>query len=200
MIQDSHKHNPDNRSGKVGGCRPALTIPQESSLVSAGCLQTGLVRWGIYLCFFMSGATALVFEVLWSRQFVTVFGSSPYAISVVLCAYMAGLGLGGLLGGWLADRIAHRVAAYGVIQGCVAASRHGDSPNTWLAEGFYSVIDGFVAREIGFRSSGTFFCRHTGPVRFVVRDTSGALSAYGSDAAIVSVRDYSIRPVYWFHI
>ena len=57
-----------------------------------------LMRWGIYACFFLSGATAIVFEVLWSRQFVTVFGNSSYAISIVLCAYMAGLGLGGLLG------------------------------------------------------------------------------------------------------
>ncbi|MHC4591285.1 MAG: hypothetical protein ACYS8L_01165, partial [Planctomycetota bacterium] len=39
---------------------------------------------------FFSGATALIFEVLWSRQFVTVFGNSSYAISIVLCAFMAG--------------------------------------------------------------------------------------------------------------
>lgn len=43
------------------------------------------VRWGVYGCFFLSGATSLVFEVLWSRQFVTVFGNSSYAISIVLC-------------------------------------------------------------------------------------------------------------------
>jgi len=78
------------------------------------------MRWGIYLCFFLSGATALVFEVLWSRQFVTVFGNSSYAISIVLCAYMAGLGLGGLLGGRLADRIAQRAAVYGLVQAAIA--------------------------------------------------------------------------------
>ena len=85
-----------------------------------GRLQTVLMRWGVYACFFLSGATALLFEVLWSRQFVTVFGNSSYAISIVLCAYMAGLGLGGLLGGRLADRIAQRAAAYGVVQAAVA--------------------------------------------------------------------------------
>ena len=86
-----------------------------------GRLQTSLMRWGVYACFFLSGTTALFFEVLWSRQFVTVFGNSSYAISIVLCAYMAGLGLGGLLGGRLADRIAQRTAAYGVVQAAVAA-------------------------------------------------------------------------------
>ncbi len=50
--------------------------------------------------------------MLWSRQFVTVFGNSSYAISIVLCAYMAGLGLGGLFGGWLADRVTQRAILY----------------------------------------------------------------------------------------
>jgi spermidine synthase len=76
-------------------------------------LHTVFVRWGIYACFFLSGATALLFEMLWSRQFVTVFGNSSYAISIVLCAYMAGLGLGGLFGGWLADRVTQRAIVYG---------------------------------------------------------------------------------------
>ena len=59
-----------------------------------------LLRWPIqcltiYICFFLSGVTSMVFEILWSRRFVTVFGNSSYAVSIVLCAFMAGLGLGG---------------------------------------------------------------------------------------------------------
>ncbi|MHC4593155.1 MAG: hypothetical protein ACYS8L_10755, partial [Planctomycetota bacterium] len=64
---------------------------------------------------FFSGATALIFEVLWSRQFVTVFGNSSYAISIVLCAFMAGLGIGAWLGGRLADRCRARLLIYGLI-------------------------------------------------------------------------------------
>ena len=93
----------------------------KSTTTSALCLPIALMRWGIYACFFLSGATAIVFEVLWSRQFVTVFGNSSYAISIVLCAYMAGLGLGGLVGGWFADRITQRAAVYGIVQMAVAA-------------------------------------------------------------------------------
>src|SRR5208283_2285100 len=77
------------------------------------------LRWSVYACFFTSGATALILEVLWSRQFVTVFGNSSYAISIVLCAYMAGLGLGGLIGGRLADRMTRWMAAYGTAQAAV---------------------------------------------------------------------------------
>jgi spermidine synthase len=79
------------------------------------------LNWGIYACFFLSGATSLVFEVLWSREFVTVFGNSSYAISIILCAYMAGLGLGGLAGGRLADRMKHRTMFFGVFQAVIAA-------------------------------------------------------------------------------
>jgi spermidine synthase len=77
-------------------------------------------RLGVYACFFFSGATSLVFEVLWSCQFVTVFGNSSYAVSVVLCAYMTGLGLGGLIGGKIADRITRRMTAFGAVQVAVA--------------------------------------------------------------------------------
>lgn len=82
--------------------------------------QIALFRWGIYACFFLSGATSLLFEVLWSRQFVTVFGNSCYAICIVLCAYMAGIGLGGLLGGRLADSVTRRTLAFAFIQAVVA--------------------------------------------------------------------------------
>ena len=67
------------------------------SATTAPGMPVTLMRWGVYTCFFFSGATAVIFEVLWSRQFVTIFGNSAYAISIVLCAYMAGLGLGVLL-------------------------------------------------------------------------------------------------------
>ena len=77
-------------------------------------------RLGVYACFFLTGATSLVFEVLWSCQFVTVFGNSSYAVSVVLCAYMTGLGVGGLIGGKVADRITRRMAVFGVVQVGVA--------------------------------------------------------------------------------
>jgi spermidine synthase len=75
----------------------------------------------IYACFFLSGATAMVFEILWCRRFVTIFGNSSYAVSIVLCAFMAGLGLGGLIGGKLADRLARRMLAFGLIEFAIAA-------------------------------------------------------------------------------
>ncbi len=46
---------------------------------------------------FLSGMCALVYEILWMRAFTPVFGLSIYSTTAVLCAFMAGLGLGSIL-------------------------------------------------------------------------------------------------------
>ena len=44
--------------------------------------------------FFLSGASALIYEVVWSRLLGFIFGGTAFAIATVLAAYMAGLALG----------------------------------------------------------------------------------------------------------
>lgn len=68
------------------------------------------------LCFFLSGAASLVLEVVWSRLLRLVFGTTTLAISTILVAYMTGLGIGGLVGGRIARRVANGVRAYGWIE------------------------------------------------------------------------------------
>ncbi|MEW6072828.1 MAG: fused MFS/spermidine synthase [Planctomycetota bacterium] len=75
-----------------------------------------LVRLAVSVVFFVSGAAALVYEILWSRQFVTIFGNSAYAISIVLCAFMAGLGAGSLFFGRRADRTADPLRMYALLE------------------------------------------------------------------------------------
>lgn len=58
----------------------------------------------VFLCFFFSGASGLLFEVLWTRELGLVFGSTTLAISTVLAVYMGGLALGSVIGGRLCDR------------------------------------------------------------------------------------------------
>lgn len=66
--------------------------------------------------FFLSGATSLVFEVVFSRQLKLVFGSTAYATSTVLAAFMGGLALGSMLLGRFADRVRRPLLLYGVIE------------------------------------------------------------------------------------
>ena len=54
--------------------------------------------------FFCSGATALVYEVVWSKYLTLMFGSTVQAQTVVLAVFMGGLALGNRLFGARADR------------------------------------------------------------------------------------------------
>ncbi|MFP4081773.1 MAG: fused MFS/spermidine synthase, partial [Candidatus Aminicenantes bacterium] len=84
--------------------------------------STLIIRSVIYVLFFFSGAAALVYEILWTRQFVLVFGNSSYAISTVLAAFMAGLGIGSWWFGRYTDRHRHRLLLYSLLEGGIALS------------------------------------------------------------------------------
>ncbi|MFH1277415.1 MAG: fused MFS/spermidine synthase [Candidatus Eisenbacteria bacterium] len=58
----------------------------------------------VFLCFFLSGMAGLAYEVLWIRQLSLVFGTTSFAVSTVLAAFMGGLALGSWLFGRIADR------------------------------------------------------------------------------------------------
>jgi spermidine synthase len=66
--------------------------------------------------FFASGATALVYQTLWARQLHLVFGTSSFAISAVLTAFMAGLAIGGAIMAKRADRAARPLLIYGLLE------------------------------------------------------------------------------------
>ena len=71
---------------------------------------------GVVACFFLSGATGLVYEVLWIRMLGLVFGHTVFAVTTVLTAFMAGLGLGSWVFGRLADRQSRPLRLYGVLE------------------------------------------------------------------------------------
>ncbi len=72
--------------------------------------------WLIGACFVLSGATGLIYEVLWMRMLGLVFGATTLAVSTVLAAFMGGLALGSAIGGRLAARIKRPIRAYGVLE------------------------------------------------------------------------------------
>ena len=49
----------------------------------------------IYLLFFLSGAAALAYQVVWVRSLTLVFGGSHLAVTAVLAIFMGGLAIGG---------------------------------------------------------------------------------------------------------
>jgi spermidine synthase len=70
----------------------------------------------VAVCFLLSGATGLIYEVLWARMLGLVFGVTTLAIGLVLAAFMGGLALGSAIAGRLAARIARALRAYALIE------------------------------------------------------------------------------------
>src|SRR5438874_884654 len=68
------------------------------------------------LLFFLSGATGLVYELLWVRVLYQTFGSTIQSVTTVVAAYMGGLGLGAWLLGRRADRHERPAALYGRLE------------------------------------------------------------------------------------
>jgi spermidine synthase len=74
----------------------------------------------IGLCFVLSGATGLIYEVLWARMLGLVFGATTLAVSTVLAAFMGGLALGSALAGRFAQRIRKPLSVYGSMEILIA--------------------------------------------------------------------------------
>ena len=70
----------------------------------------------------LSGFSALVFEGLWFREASLGLGSSIWASSLVLAAFMAGLGLGNLLASRLGDRSIRPIRIVAYLEACIAVS------------------------------------------------------------------------------
>ncbi len=69
-------------------------------------------RGMVVACFVTSGATGLVYEILWGRSLSLLIGGSALAHTIVLSTFMGGLALGNALFGRRADRSASPLALY----------------------------------------------------------------------------------------
>jgi spermidine synthase len=70
----------------------------------------------VLLCFLLSGATALVYQTAWTREFAFVFGTSDLAVATVLAAYMGGLAIGAAAAARFASRVRRAVLVYGFLE------------------------------------------------------------------------------------
>ena len=58
------------------------------------------------LLFFFSGFAALIYQIIWQRALFRILGVNIEAVTIVVTAFMIGLGLGSLAGGALSWRMA----------------------------------------------------------------------------------------------
>jgi spermidine synthase len=119
-------------STRVASKSSAIPVQQAAS--------PALLIPALLLC--ISGAAALVYQVLWIKQLSLVVGVEVYAITTGISAFFAGLALGGWLFGRWADRLQQPVLLYAGLEVLVAVLGVGAtfamslaaSPFAWLQD------------------------------------------------------------------
>lgn len=79
----------------------------------------------VYTVFFISGASALIFETLWFHQAGLALGNSIWASSLVLSGFMGGLALGNALAARYGDRLGNPVRVYAIVELAIALTGIG---------------------------------------------------------------------------
>lgn len=100
----------------------------------------GRVVFAGYAFAFVSGAAALVYEVLWVRRFVSLFGATAPAASATLSALFLGLAAGSLFVGRRSARWRRPLRAYGILEVCIASGAMLVIPALGLYERVYPSI------------------------------------------------------------
>jgi spermidine synthase len=54
--------------------------------------------------FFASGFPALIYQLVWQRALFRIFGVNIESVTIIVTAFMLGLGIGSLFGGWLSKQ------------------------------------------------------------------------------------------------
>src|SRR5215204_3654728 len=70
--------------------------------------QLNLASVGFLIVFFSSGVAALLYQIIWQRLLTFFGGADVYSVTIIVSAFMGGLGFGNLAGGHLADRLSAR--------------------------------------------------------------------------------------------
>lgn len=70
----------------------------------------------LYLLFFFSGCSGLLYELVWLRMLGRTLGNTVYATSVILAVFMAGLALGSFVFGRWADKVRRLALLYGCLE------------------------------------------------------------------------------------
>ena len=91
--------------------------------------------------FFLSGFAALLYQVTWQRMLVIFSGADVYSATMVIAAFMGGLGCGSLAGGYVADRLSRfaGLLAFAIAEAAIAFFGLNSKPL------FYDVLYGDYA-------------------------------------------------------
>src|SRR5918992_2175484 len=108
--------------------------------------------------FFVSGACALVYQVLWLRLLGLVFGVTIHAATTVLASFMGGLAIGSLVAGRLAPRVRNPLRWFGAAEALIGLAALATQPAlravTDLYVGLYPSLAGAPGAVTALRFAG----------------------------------------------
>ncbi len=79
----------------------------------------------VFVLYGLSGFTALLYEVAWTRALTLVMGSTTYAFTLILLAFIGGLALGAAVSARYADRMADPARLFVTVQMLIAGASVG---------------------------------------------------------------------------
>ena len=161
----------------------------------------------LLVLFFLSGATGLVYETVWSRELHLVFGTSQFAIATVLAAFMTGLTVGGWLAARMVGRVTHPLRVYawlevgvgafalafpairGLIEPVYLAFWRATDPGPIAFGSFQFVLVGaaLLVPTACMGATLPILTRHVAPRAEVAGDAVGTLYAVNTFGAVVGV-------------
>ncbi len=161
-------------------------------------------RFSLLLATFLSGAAALIFEVVWVRLLTQVLGHTTAAVTAVLAAFFLGLGLGSFLASRIVERTRHPLRIYAGLEVLIAVLGVSMPALVGLTEGVFlsgegGVSEGSLFPVIRFLLAvsvlllPTLMMGATVPLlthvltrnRFELGDTSGLLYAVNTVGAVI---------------
>jgi MFS family permease len=103
------------------------------------------------LLFFGSGFAALIYQVAWQRLLFLAFGVDTTSVTIIVSAFMLGLGIGALAGGWWVDRADVNRALHGFVFAEIGVGLFGlISP--WLLTAIGALGAGLPPAAVGVAS------------------------------------------------
>ena len=93
---------------------------------------------------FGSGMCALIYQMVWLREFRFVFGASTLASAAVLSVFLGGLGAGGFWFGRRVDRHPRPLALYAYLELLIAGAAALTPVLVWMVREFYVALGGVL--------------------------------------------------------
>lgn len=75
-----------------------------------------IFKFLILTVFVFSGGAGLIYQVTWQRALTLYYGVGSVSTSIVVSVFLLGLGIGALLGGWIAEKTKWRLWVYLLVE------------------------------------------------------------------------------------